>query len=751
MGAGASVVNTDGIPDDVKSLIDAIERQKQKIAEYDTSIMEKEMNKMFKGHNQIIDELTARTKSQIKNLFLHCPQSVKYLDQLNDGGNQYAKFIQQLAIPKELIEIQQVKASSHEYDEELLVDIIGTSTVKEIKAFDELLIKEKSYSLYDLFSSQCKNDTPLFRFLDIILKYNRDESKHADLELANQQASIIHKAGASRLLGVDEEPIFEILATASRTQCLLINEVYQEMFKMKLERAINMKFKGNCGKLLVMWTQSVPQAVVTCISYLSQKILVDKFSIAQLLAKYDKDILSLTDEACQNIHRKPLAEFLKKCLTGNLHRVCKGWIELPSPDKGFEKIVTLYLESKLQNEYSHAADKLSKEPPKEVDGSGKTDSASTDTTTTNNELIVNWKVLLEDTELCQKFKFLLEKQGQEIKLYMIDKKIKLDASDQGILSRANTRANSTVSLSNFSANSNSGSNLHSKSTSALPTPTKTTAALSPGKSRLSIEASDENIRESDEEETVDQVGSLKKIVSNPDNGRRYSIFSSNSASDLKAATKNDKTREHEILSQSVYDYLLQYFEQFDTEDEGCFTSESFWKIVQSLPLDDLGFTATDIETIQQFCAWENEDDGKIYYYEVLFEFAESVMTAIENKSTGEKSVKNIIALVSKNIKSSKLDIDNIVPDVRTSNVLKNSNSIRNLEGKEFQAASSKLKRMSTIQFPKVPIYFKQYLIDTVLAFDFDLNGCLTRNELDSLGAAMNIPALDSSRFLGDQV
>jgi hypothetical protein len=500
----------------------------------------------------------------------------------------------------------------------------------------------------------------------------------------------------------------------------------------------------------VMWTQSVPQALVTCISYLSQKILLDKFSVAQLLAKYDKDILSLADEACQNIHHKPLSEFLKKCLTGNLHRACKGWIELPSPDKGFEKIVTLYLESKLQNEYAHAADNLADEPAKESEGSVKGDSGSADEKSARKELKVNWNIMLQDAELCQKFKFLLEKQGQEIKLYMIDKKIKLDASDQVILSRASTRANSTVSLSNFSANSNSGSNLHSKSTSALPTPTKT-ATLSPAKSRLSIDASDEIVRESDEEENIDQVGSLKKIVSNPDNGRRYSIFSSNSAADLKVAKTSDKSREREILSQSVYDYLLQYFEQFDTDDEGSFTSENFWKIVKSLPLDELGFSTTDIETIQQFCAWENQDDGRIYYYEVLFEFAESVMTAIENKSSGDKDVKSIINVASKSIKSTKLDIENISNDAQASKVLKSSNSIRNLEGREFQAASSKLKRMSTIQFPKVPIYFKQYLIDTLLAFDFDLNGFLTRNELDSLGSAMNIPALDASRFLGDQV
>lgn len=33
-------------------------------------------------------------------------------------------------------------------------------------------------------------------------------------------------------------------------------------------------------------------------------------------------------------------------VSGTLHRAIKGWIELPSPDKGFERILDLYIKSR---------------------------------------------------------------------------------------------------------------------------------------------------------------------------------------------------------------------------------------------------------------------------------------------------------------------------------------------------------------------------------------------------------------------
>jgi hypothetical protein len=73
------------------------------------------------------------------------------------------------------------------------------------------------------------------KFVQRIFCCDRDESKEIDYEEADRLLEIIHKTGATRLLGVDEDTIINILATPSRVQCMAINELYQKRYKMKLE------------------------------------------------------------------------------------------------------------------------------------------------------------------------------------------------------------------------------------------------------------------------------------------------------------------------------------------------------------------------------------------------------------------------------------------------------------------------------------------------------------------------------------
>ncbi|RYY84510.1 hypothetical protein EON63_09130 [archaeon] len=342
MGASASLID-DNIPPDIKTLLDVCERQKTKISESESDLVEKEMAKMFKGHNNIIDRLTGHTKSQLQRLFLYHASTLRHLDDLVQAGNLYAKFIKQLVKTKEELEWEAITTSTKpDYDEELLVEIIGCSTTEEIQNLDKVFTKEKSFCLADLFAAQTKPDSQLRHLIERILRFDRDESKTVDKNLAIKQASIIHKAGAARLIGVDEEPILEILSTASRAQCAAINEAYIDIHKIKLERAINMKFKGNCGKLMVLWTQPIASAIVTCTTYLTQKLLVDKNAIINFFAKYEKDALSAADEASKNFHKKSLAELVNQGISGTLHRAVKGWIELPTPDKVSCVVCALY-------------------------------------------------------------------------------------------------------------------------------------------------------------------------------------------------------------------------------------------------------------------------------------------------------------------------------------------------------------------------------------------------------------------------
>lgn len=662
MGASGSVL-PDTITGDLKEYVELTERQKNKIAEWDAAMIEAETMKMFKGHNKIIDELTARSKKQIKRLLLNTPNSVKHLDSLAESGNQYAKFIKQLAADKAELEMEAIKATSEGYDEELLINIIGTATTKELQQLDELYTKEFGFSLRDIFESQCKKDSTLLQFVQRVLRFDRDESKVIDQQLAKTQAEILHKAGAARLMGVDETPIIEILASASRAQFYAINEAYQAAFNMKLERAINMKFKGNCGKIMLMWSQSIPNAVVACLHNMTQKMIIDKNMIGLLLARYDKDTLSMADAACKEQHKKPLGEYLSGALSGgSFQRAIKGWIENPSPDKGFERILHLYLESKL--------------------AAGMT-----------IESIAN------DQELRSKMIFLLTKQGQEMKLFMIDHKIKVDPADQALLSNS---SNAAAPLGKSVANMN----------------------LSQSKANLLqkkeiIEAPMAEIPESPEAEAEEEKVVLPAR-------RKFSIIKTTNKKDVIEVTESDVNR--------VYAYLSSVLEKNDTNASGSLPTDVFWSTIENLPLKELGYTTEEISLVKATSDWDN--DGLVYYYEAMMEFSESVANAIVEKETGDRHISRVIERLTEN------------NDVAMNKPMKLASQNFDMNRGNFVSMSG---RRGYDPCPNVPVYFRQYIMDTLWAFDFDCNHYLTSNELTSLIQTLNIPSLTLESFLKNGV
>jgi hypothetical protein len=753
MGASSSIV-TEGIPDDIKALVDVIEGQKCRIAEYDANLLEKESSKMFKGHNVIIDELTARTKGQIRRMLEMYPNSGKQLDQLVEGGNSYAKFIKQLAVPRDKIELEMVSRPDVEYDEETLVEIIGTSSVKEIKAFDEKYTALKSYSLLDAFTAHSKKESTLLKFLERILRLDRDESKNVDKDQATKQAEIIHRSGAARLIGVDEDPIFEIFASSSRFQCACIAETYLDMYNMKLERAINMKFKGNCGKLIVLWTQTIPHSIVSVLGFMTSKMLVDNAFVSLFLAKFDKDILASVDEACVAVNKKSVPEFIKGGVlsSSTLTRACKGWIEAPSPDKGFEKILQLFVESKFPDGKIVIASEEGSPVNRKSSQSDLRKNSTSDLNSPTKALDVN-------AQLAQKFKFLLEKQGQEIKLFMIDRKIKIDPKDQQILSRNSTQASTVMSRTNTDRTERSSENGRNASENGK---NSSIASFSKKNQELTVCTS------VDGEEGEDTLTPLPQ--KSPTRGRKNSDLSrvAETEEDSEKQPKNRSTvfgsnysvpkqKDPEVKdreSKVVYNYLLEYFESRDTENEGSFDGPDFWGLVRSLPLEEFGMNDDDIDTVRMYCSWENDDDGRVYYYEVLFEFAESVMTAIENKPHGEKDITRVIQSLSPSAEEkaptpTKASVRiNATKDIGP--LGRQSSSVtRQMSGVTSNPSSPRFekRKMTTVsKYPKIPLYVREYVLDTLQAFDFDLSETLSRNEVESLVPTLNIPTLTIDEF-----
>lgn len=201
--------------------------------------------------------------------------------------------------------------------------------------------------------------------------------------------------------------------------------------------------------------------------------------------------------------------------------------------------------------------------------------------------------------------------------------------------------------------------------------------------------------------------------------------------------------EYEKKSKVVYEYLVDVFESADKQSDGSLPAAQFWNAVYDLPLSELGFTQGELDAIRQYSSWEN--DGVVYYYEVLFELGDSVIASIEGKRSGEKDV---FAVLSK-LKEQGVHHEThhmITPAVRSSSKFFTAKA-----GGRLNLAEASIRKGSVYQYPNIPIFFRQYLIDTLTAFDLDCNGYLTEKELATLLEVLNVPELTMRNFMEEGI
>ncbi|RYY84506.1 hypothetical protein EON63_09110 [archaeon] len=177
----------------------------------------------------------------------------------------------------------------------------------------------------------------------------------------------------------------------------------------------------------------------------------------------------------------------------------------------------------------------------------------------------------------------------------------------------------------------------------------------------------------------------------------------------------------------------------------------------------IGYTPPPSFPPSRYSQWET--DKRVYYYEVLFEFCDSVIASIESKKTGDNSVHTVITALQQAIPTlhlSHIADDNTSPSALTTPRTKeflNSSSTKFLNSsKEFLNSAGRLgladlstRKGSVYQYPNIPIYFRQYLLDTLTAFDLDCNGYLTIKEIEALLAVINMPHLTVSHFFEEEV
>eukprot|EP01038_Epipyxis_sp_PR26KG_P008342 gene8342-11285_t len=348
MGASASVIDHDDMPDEIRFLIKFCEHQKKAISEDDGITLNKELVKVFKKHSVIIGILTSRTKNQARKLYNSTATNADDISGLI-GDVPYAKFCRFLFMSKEQIETEMmVNSNKQMFDEDQLINIVGTSTKKEVTSFMRHYEKASGSSIMDKLDIQSKKPTMLQRLLVRMIDCDRDEGDIVDEGNALLAAKAIHKE-ASRFMGYDENVYFDQLIGVSRAQCVAISDAYDKLYKIRLERAINTKFNGSAAKLLCLWSQPIAAAVASVLYSQVNRLLVDQLAVGALLAKYDKDFITDIDDYSRKAYQKKLFILVNKGLSGQLYRAVKSWIESPTPDGGFERHIESYFEKKVLN------------------------------------------------------------------------------------------------------------------------------------------------------------------------------------------------------------------------------------------------------------------------------------------------------------------------------------------------------------------------------------------------------------------
>jgi hypothetical protein len=412
MGAASTVLKEE-VPADIYDSLHYCENLKNSIADYDSDMVKNEMLRVFKKHSSIISIITSRTKNQLKRFFKGEKSTPDDIYKLIGSSNTYAWFMKFLFMDKADIENFLLKGSSKgEYDEEILVNIVGTSSDKELVAFCDVYEKTRQSTVANLVESKAQKDSPFQRLMLRILSERRNESTEVKTELLELQVKQLHKAGAAKLVGVDENVFFDILLGSSRAHCAALAEEYLHTHNIKLERAINMKFKGNCAKLLLLLVLPLPIAVATYLIELESRILLDKMAIVAVLAKYDKDFLVHVSKACEAAQKKTLLETVQRGLSGNLYKAVEGWIDNSTPDKGYERILENFLEYKRQEG-------------------------------------IKLKDIERDSSNQKKCRFLIEKQSEELKKFVEENKIRI--IDSASPQKPTTYTVGSVELSNMTS------------------------------------------------------------------------------------------------------------------------------------------------------------------------------------------------------------------------------------------------------------------------------------------------------------
>ncbi|XP_042695820.1 annexin A13 isoform X1 [Centrocercus urophasianus] len=206
-------------------------------------------------------------------------------------------------------------------DESLLIEILCTQNNKEITD-----IKEAYKRLFDKdLESDVKGDTSgsLRKILVTVLEATRDENQQVNIELAEQDASDLYKAGEGRW-GTEELAFNVVLAKRSYSQLRATFQAYEKVYGKDIEESIKSETSGDLEKAyltLVSCAKDCPGYFATLLHKSMKGAGTDEDTLIRILVTRAESDLPAIKGKFQEMYKKSLTEAVRSDTSGDFRKL----------------------------------------------------------------------------------------------------------------------------------------------------------------------------------------------------------------------------------------------------------------------------------------------------------------------------------------------------------------------------------------------------------------------------------------------
>jgi hypothetical protein len=231
-------------------------------------------------------------------------------------------------------------------EEELIADVLCTSSDKELTTMMQFYAKWKGDSLQWKISRKTVPNSPFQTFIKLILQSpSRQTNPPLSSETLHQYADdLLHNGlnSNSSTEGRNDEIIFPILIQTPREQCSQLSEILFSKSQHTLHELISSHYKGSISYTLQLWLES---SLISAQAHRLHRLLIkqtklNKLNLNSFLAKYDRnsliDILNRCDELYPEVN---MEERVYSNLSGHHREAAEGWINNHTCDGDHENAI----------------------------------------------------------------------------------------------------------------------------------------------------------------------------------------------------------------------------------------------------------------------------------------------------------------------------------------------------------------------------------------------------------------------------